>query len=54
MSGASVDRVGWRDVFAADFQWGLERFLDEARTLARFQHPNIVRVLHFFEAQLQG
>ncbi len=35
---------------AADFQWGLERFLDEARTLARFQHPNIVRVLHFFEA----
>ena len=35
---------------AADFQWGLERFLDEARTLARFQHPNIVRVLHFFES----
>ena len=34
----------------ADFQWGLERFLDEARTLARFQHPNIVRVHHFFEA----
>ena len=35
---------------AADFQWGLERFLDEACTLARFQHPNIVRVHHFFEA----
>ena len=34
----------------ADFQWGLERFLDEARTLARLQHPNIVRVHHFFEA----
>ena len=34
----------------SDFQWGLERFLDEARTLARFQHPNIVRVHHFFEA----
>ena len=35
---------------ASDFRWGLERFLDEARTLARFQHPNIVRVHHFFEA----
>ena len=35
---------------ASDFQWGLKRFLDEARTLARFQHPNIVRVHHFFEA----
>ena len=35
---------------APDFRWGLERFLDEARTLARFQHPNIVRVHHFFEA----
>ena len=34
----------------ADFQWGLDRFIDEARILARFQHPNIVRVHHFFEA----
>ena len=35
---------------AADFQWGLDRFIDEARILARFQHPNIVRVHHFFQA----
>ncbi len=35
---------------APDFKWGLERFLDEARTLARFQHPGIVRIHHFFEA----
>ena len=35
---------------ASDFRWGLERFLDEARILARLQHPNIVRVHHFFEA----
>jgi len=32
------------------YAWGLERFLAEARTLARFDHPNIVRVLSIFEA----
>ncbi len=35
---------------ASDFQWGLDRFIDKARILARFQHPNIVRVHHFFLA----
>ncbi len=33
-----------------DFRWGLERFVDEARTLARFRHPSLVPVLRFFEA----
>ena len=33
-----------------DYQWGLDRFIQEARTLARFGHPNIVRVNRFFEA----
>ena len=33
-----------------NFRWGLERFLDEARTLARFKHPNIVSVHLYFEA----
>ena len=34
----------------ADFENGLERFLQEARTLARFErHPNIVRVRTFFQ-----
>jgi serine/threonine protein kinase len=33
-----------------DYKWGLERFIQEARTLARFSHPNIVRVNRFFEA----
>ncbi|AUI68202.1 serine/threonine protein kinase [Beggiatoa leptomitoformis] len=33
----------------SSFQWGLQCFLDEARILAKFKHPNIVRVLRFFE-----
>ena len=36
--------------FAEDFAWGLDRFLDEARALARFRHPHIVPVLRFIEA----
>jgi len=31
------------------YEWGLRRFVDEARTLAKFAHPNIVRVLSVFE-----
>ena len=31
------------------YQWGLERFISEARTLAKFKHPAIVRVLSVFE-----
>ena len=31
------------------FDWGLERFIDEARALASFRHPNIVRVLRYFK-----
>jgi serine/threonine protein kinase len=33
-----------------DFDWGLSRFLEEARVLAKFRHPNIVRVNQIFEA----
>jgi serine/threonine protein kinase len=32
------------------FRYGLEQFLREARTLAQLDHPNIVRVRLFFEA----
>jgi serine/threonine protein kinase len=34
---------------AERYRWGLDRFIQEARTLARFDHPNIVRVLSVFE-----
>jgi len=33
-----------------DYQTGLKNFVKEARALARFKHPNIVRVLRFLEA----
>jgi TPR repeat protein/serine/threonine protein kinase len=35
---------------AEGFAWGLKRFLEEARTLAKFEHPSIVTVFAFFEA----
>jgi serine/threonine protein kinase len=34
----------------SNFKWGLDRFIDEARALATFNHPNIVRVLRYFTA----
>ena len=37
------------DEHGKQFHWGLERFLSEAKTLARFEHPNIVRVHDVFE-----
>jgi serine/threonine protein kinase len=33
-----------------NYQWGLDRFLQEARLLARFTHANIVQVARYFGA----
>ena len=33
---------------AGEYEWGLDEFLKEAQTLARFDHPSIVRVRDFF------
>ena len=41
-------RAGISDEARGQYEWGLERFLDEARALATFRHPNIVRVLRYF------
>ena len=30
------------------YSWGLDRFMSEAQTLAKFKHPNIVRVMTVF------
>ncbi len=35
---------------AKNYEYGLRRFLDEARTLAKFREPHIVRVLRYLEA----
>jgi serine/threonine protein kinase/uncharacterized protein len=37
-----------------DFEAGLRAFLEEARLLARFRHPNIVKVRRFFELHGTG
>lgn len=36
------------------YAWGLERFLGEAKILARFKHPNIVSVRDYFEMNGTG
>ena len=30
--------------------WGLDRFIDEARSIHRFRHPNVVRAHRYLEA----
>ncbi len=46
--GAAVKPA--RAAVRADFDWGLTRFRQEGQTLVAFDHPNIVRVHRFFEA----
>ena len=53
LAGRSADRTtvaAHSGDDGAQFCFGLEQFLREARTLAQLDHPNIVRVRHFFEA----
>jgi glycine betaine/choline ABC-type transport system substrate-binding protein/serine/threonine protein kinase len=41
----------YKSTLAEEFRYGLNKFLEEARTLARFnEHPNIVTVRDYFEA----
>ena len=35
---------------AADYRWGLDRFLDEGRALARFEHRHLNKVQRYFQA----
>ena len=47
-SGYTVHVRSSEEDVRSTYEWGLERFLDEARALATFRHPNIVRVLRYF------
>src|SRR5499425_2397058 len=38
------------EVHVTTFEWARSSFLEEARMLARLEHPSIVRVLRVFEA----
>ncbi|MEW5962227.1 MAG: serine/threonine-protein kinase [Pseudomonadota bacterium] len=39
---------------SGDYRWGLDRFIEEAQILARFDHPHIVRVFRYFRANNTG
>jgi serine/threonine protein kinase len=57
LAGRGTDRatlLSHTERDGALFDYGLKQFLQEARTLARFDHPNIVRVRNFFEANGTG
>ena len=47
--GTDSKTVMPRTNVADDYQYGLKKFLDEAKTLAGFNHPNIVKILTFIE-----
>ena len=50
-SGQTSQLVPHTGVSGQDFQYGLERFLDEARMVAQFQeHPGIISVTNYFPA----
>ncbi len=50
-TGGQSEGSIYKKSLADNFNYGLEKFLEEARTLARFnEHPNIVSVRDFFKA----
>ena len=52
--GEGFDAVPRSENCRGDYQWGLDRFIEEAQTLARFDHPNICRVYRYFRANNTG
>ena len=52
--GAGQGAVPRSSDSAGDYKWGLDRFIEEAQTLARFDHRNICRVYRYFRANNTG
>ena len=52
--GEGLEAVPRSENCGGDYQWGLDRFIEEAQTLARFDHPNICRVYRYFRAHNTG
>lgn len=50
MRGANAQVIPRTEASQNDFAWGLEAFINEARTLAKFHNPYIVQVFRYFEA----
>lgn len=46
----TLQSLGDEEDSTCTLEWGLERFIREAKTLSKFNHPNIVRVHTVFEA----
>ena len=52
--GEDMAAVPRSEASRGDYQWGLERFIEEAQTLARFDHRHIVKVYRYFRANNTG
>ncbi|MDC0663160.1 serine/threonine-protein kinase [Marinobacter sp. SS21] len=50
MRGCNAQVIPRTESTRNDFNWGLEAFINEARTLAKFHNPYIVQVFRYFEA----
>lgn len=50
MREASLSVQPLSDEHREDFEFGLQRFISEARVLTKFEHPNLIRVFNVFEA----
>lgn len=49
MRESNLNVIAKPDGASGGFEWGMQRFAEEAKILARLKHPNIVRLFHVFQ-----